>query len=105
MPFLIRYNNKSTYISKLGIVLSLISILTIISLFLYYFIELINHSNFTILINNDKRNEHLINLNIIPMMFGLINSNATLLDLNQEFLNISVWRSTLIPKNNIQMYI
>ena len=39
------------------------------------------------------------------MMFGFINSNSTLLELNQGFLNISVWRRTLFTKKNSNGYI
>ena len=104
MPFSIRYKNKSTYISTLGIILSIITILSITSLFLYYFIELINHTNFTILSNNDKSKEYSINLSNIPIMVGLMNTNATLLELNKEYLSISAWRSSLISNNNSNGY-
>ena len=105
MPFSIRYKNNNTYISALGIILSIISILSITSLFLYYFIELINHSNFTILSNNDKDIDYSINLSNIPMMLGLMDTNATLLELNQEYFSISAWRRTLIPINNSDGYV
>ena len=105
MPFSIRYKNKSTYISTLGIILSIITILSITSLFLYYFIELIYHTNFTILSNNDKSKEYSINLSNIPIMVGLMNTNATLLELNKEYLSISAWRSSLISNNNSNGYI
>ena len=105
MPFSIRYKNNNTYISTLGIILSIISIISITSLFLYYFIELINHSNFTILSNNDKDIGYSINLSNIPMMLGLMDTNATLLELNQEYFSISAWRRTLIPINNSDGYV
>ena len=100
MPFSIRYKNKSTYVSGIGIILSLISFIIIFSLFLYYFLQLINHTSFTILNNNDKSKEYSIDLSNIPIMFGLIDINSKLIQINQEFLNISVWTKNLIPINN-----
>ena len=100
MPFSIRYKNKSTYVSGIGIFLSLISIVIIFSLFLYYFLQLINHTSFTILNNNDKRKGHSIDLSNIPIMFGLIDINSKLLQINQEFLSVSIWTKNLIPINN-----
>ena len=99
MPFSIKYKNNTTYISILGILLSLITIIIISILLLYYFLELIKHSTFTVLNNNDKNKEISINLSNIPIMLGLININATLLEINKEYLSISIFKRTLIPIN------
>ena len=100
MPFSIRYKNKSTYVSGIGILLSLISIIMIFTLFLYYFLQLINHTSFTILSSNDKRKEHSIDLSNIPIMLGLIDTKSRLSQINQDFLGVSVWKKNLNPINN-----
>ena len=99
MPFSIRYKNKSTYVSGIGIFLSLISIIMIFTLFLYYFLQLINHTSFTILSSNDKRKEHSIDLSNIPIMLGLIDKKSRLSEINQDLLGVSVWKKNLSPIN------
>ena len=82
MPFSIRYKNKMTYTSKIGIILSIITILSITTLTFYYFYQLIMHSSFSVLICNDKSKFHSINLSDIPIMFGFLDLNSDLFSFN-----------------------
>ena len=90
MPFSLRYKNKTTYTSTIGIILSLITILSITTLTFYYFYQLIMHSSFSILICNDKSKFHSINLSNIPIMFGFLDLNSDLFSFNQDIFSLSV---------------
>ena len=100
MPFSIKYKNKSTYTSIIGIILSIFSILLLTIYSTYYFIQLINHDLFSILEVNDKRKYHSINLSNIPIMFGFLDINSKLLTINQEYFSLSAWIKSLVPINN-----
>ena len=100
MPFSIKYKNKSTYTSIIGIILSIFSILLLTIYSTYYFIQLINHDLFSILEVNDKRKYHSINLSNIPIMFGFLDINSKLLTINQEYFSLSAWIKSLTPINN-----
>ena len=99
MPFAIRYKNKSTYTSTIGIILSLISIFIFTGLIIYYFLDLITHSSFSILVCNDKSKLHSINLSNIPIMLGFLDLNFNLFLINQEIFSLSVWIKSLTIKN------
>ena len=99
MPFAIRYKNKSTYTSTIGIILSLISIFIFTGLIIYYFLDLITHSSFSILVCNDKSKFHSINLSNIPIMLGFLDLNFNLFLINQEIFSLSVWIKSLTIKN------
>ena len=91
MPFSIRYKNKTTYTSTIGIILSLITILSITTIIFYYFYQLILHTSFSVLICNDKSKFHSINLSNIPIMFGFLDLNSDLFSFNQDIFSLSVW--------------
>ena len=91
MPFSIRYKNKTTYTSTIGIILSLITILSITTIIFYYFYQLIMHTSFSVLICNDKSKFHSINLSNIPIMFGFLDLNSDLFSFNQDIFSLSVW--------------
>ena len=91
MPFSIRYKNKMTYASKIGIILSIITILSISALIFYYFYQLITHSSFTVLLCNDKSKLHSINLSNIPIMFSFLDLNSNSFLINQDIFSLSVW--------------
>ena len=91
MPFSLRYKNKTTYTSTIGIILSLITILSITTLTFYYFYQLIMRSSFSVLICNDKSKFHSINLSDIPIMFGFLDLNSDLFSFNQDIFSLSVW--------------
>ena len=100
LPFSIRYKNRSTYTSKTGIILSIFSIVFFTGFTFYYFLQLINHSSFTVLQCNDKSKYHSINLTSIPVMFGFLNSNSEYFSMNEEIFNINVFIKTFNPLNS-----
>ena len=91
MPFSIRYKNKVTYTSTIGIILSLITILSIPTLTIYFFYQLIMYSSFIFLIYKDKSNFHSINLSNIPIMFGFLDLKSNSFLINQDIFSLSVW--------------
>ena len=100
MPFSIRYKNKMTYTSKIGIILSIITILSISALIFYYFYQLITHSSFTVLLCNDKSKLHSINLSNIPIMFSFLDLNSNLFLINQDIFSLSVWMKNFSSIHN-----
>ena len=101
MPFSIRYKNKTTFSSKIGIILSIITILIILSLTLYFLIELITHSSFTILFCNDRSKLHSIDLSNIPIMFNFLDLQSNSFLINQNLFSLSVWMKHFTSiKNN-----
>ena len=100
LPFSIRYKNRSTYTSKTGIMLSIFSIALFTGFIFHYFLQLINHTSFTVLHCNDRRNYHSINLTDIPVMFGFINTSSKFISINEELFSLSVFIKTLNPFNS-----
>ena len=100
LPFSIRYKNRSTYTSKTGIILSIFSIAFFTGFIFYYFLQLINHSTFTVLQCNDKSKYHSINLTDIPVMFGFINTSSQYFSINEELFSLNVYIKTLIPNDS-----
>ena len=105
LQYSIHYKNRRTYISLLGIILSIFSILICVLLTYYYIHKFIFHSSFSILVSNERKISKSINLNNIPIMFGLINNNSSLIEINQNYFDISVWKQSLTPINNSEALI
>ena len=100
LQYSIHYKDKRTFVSSLGIFLSIFSILFFIILLYYYFQKLIFRSSFSILVSNERKISNSIDLNNIPIMISLLNNNASLIEINQNYFDISVWKKTLTPINN-----
>ena len=100
LQYSIHYKDKRTFVSSLGIFLSIFSILFFIILLYYYFHKLIFRSSFSILVSNERKISNSIDLNNIPIMISLLNNNASLIEINQNYFDISVWKKTLTPINN-----
>ena len=99
LQYSIHYKDKRTFVSSLGIFLSIFSILFFIILLYYYFQKLIFRSSFSILVSNERKISNSIDLNNIPIMISLLNNNASLIEINQNYFDISVWKKTLTPNN------
>ncbi len=100
LQYSIHYKNRTTFISFLGIFLSLFSILFCLILTFYYFHKLIFHTSFSILVSNERKISRTINLNNVPIMIGLLNNNSSLIEINQNYFDVSVWKKSLTPINN-----
>ena len=104
--FPIRYRREKKYLSYMGILFSLITLILIISLSIKYIFDLFNYKNFIVIqneINLDKTK--ILDLSNSQIMVGLINNHGNPYNINNKFFNIIMSKQSFSPflnnNNNI----
>ena len=69
--FSLRYHYRETYQTLCGAILGTLSILSILLIILFYFKNLLSHSEFRVLHSNEYSSLPLINLTNVPIFFAL----------------------------------
>ena len=89
VDFSLRYKNKEKFPTKIGIILSIISILGIIIISVKSMIDIFNKNNFSLVSNENKINNfYQIDLNDFPIILGILDSNNIIQNIDESIYKI-----------------
>ena len=89
VDFSLRYKNKEKFPTKIGIILSIISILGIIIISVKSLVEIFNKNNFSLVSNENKINNfYQIDLNDFPIFLGILDSNNIIQNFDERIYKI-----------------
>ncbi len=91
-------NSRSRYVSNLGVILGIITIVSVTSLTLYFISDYFNKSEVNVLVNNLSGIYPIYNMTNMPFMFSLQTVNGEVL--KSEIIKFSPQLFTFLPENN-----
>ena len=97
----LRYHKKTKYYTKFGHLISLISIISFLTVILYYCIKVFKHENFSIIHNTEQLyGKKILNFSRVPLLIGFINDGGRPVEIDPKYINITLDKNDHYPEKN-----
>ena len=97
----LRYHKKTKYYTKFGHLFSLISIISFLTVILYYCIKVFKHENFSIIHNTEQLyGKKILNFSRVPLLIGFINDGGRPVEIDPKYINITLYKNDHYPEKN-----
>ncbi len=101
LPISLRYRKKPKYNTICGYLFSILTLLSTITVLLFYIIKVLKHENFYIIQNTEQLYEKkILNFSRVPLLIGFINDGGRPVEIDPKYIKITLDKNDHYPEKN-----